>query len=214
MEPVTSTSTVISYAICVCNEHQELFQLLSFLEKVRNHEKSEIVVQVDTSKVTSQVEEVLSQFPNVQVIENEFKGDFSSHKNNLNKACKGRIIFNIDADEIPQETLIKEVENITDYDFDVIYVPRINICPGYTEEFIKEHKFNVNELGWINWPDHQGRIYPRNKKWVGSVHEKIEGTNVRAFQPNPKFALWHVKSVERQNRQNELYKSIQVLDRV
>jgi hypothetical protein len=204
----------VSYAICVCNEHTELFHLLSFLEKVRNHKNSEIVVQVDTSKVTQQVRDVLGQFTNVRVIENEFKGDFAIHKNNLNDSCKGRLIFNIDADEIPQESLIREVEKIKDGEFDVIYVPRINICPGYTKDFIKEHKFHVNEVGWINWPDYQGRIYPRTSKWIGAVHERIEGSRVKSIQANPEFALWHIKSVEKQNRQNELYKSIQVPDQV
>ena len=206
--------TEVSYAICVCNEDVELSHLLSFLEKVRNHKNSEIVVQVDTSKVTQQVRDVLGKFTNVHVIENEFKGDFAIHKNNLNDSCKGRLIFNIDADEIPQERLIREVENLKDEDFDVIYIPRINICPGYTQEFIKEHKFHVNEVGWINWPDYQGRIYPRASKWIGAVHERIEGYRVKSIQANPEFALWHIKSVEKQNRQNELYKSIQVPDQV
>lgn len=209
-----STTTEISFAICVCNEHNELFQLLSFLEKVRDSSKSEIVVQIDTTKVTHQVRDVLDGFKSVKIIEREFKGDFADHKNNLNNSCNGRIIFNIDADEIPQEKLVHFVQQLKDTDFDVLYVPRINICPGYTQEFIKEHNFNINELGWINWPDYQGRIYPRASKWIGAVHERIEGSRVKSIQANPEFALWHIKSVEKQNRQNALYKSIQAPDQV
>lgn len=199
----------LSYAICACNEYIELGHLLNFLERVRNHDTSEVIVLVDTSHEDKRVRDVLKEHANVRVIERAFDGDFAEHKNFLNKACKGNLIFNIDADEIPQETLIKAVEELDVDDFDVLYIPRINICPGYTDEFIKTHKFNVNEIGWINWPDFQGRIYPRNKKWVGKVHERIEGSRVKNFSPQPNFALWHIKSVDKQNRQNELYRLIE-----
>ena len=196
----------------MCNEYIELGHLLNFLERVRNHDTSEVIVLVDIAHEDKQVRDVIKEYANVRVIEREFDGDFAEHKNFLNKACKGKLIFNIDADEIPQETLIKAVEELDVNDFDVLYIPRINICPGYTDEFIKSHNFNVNEIGWINWPDFQGRIYPRNKKWVGKVHEKIEGSRVKNFSPQPHFALWHIKSVDKQNRQNELYRSIQAPD--
>ncbi len=204
----------LSYAVCVCNEHRELDKLLRFLEDVRDRESSEIVVLVDSAHATKKVREVLARFPLVRTVERSFdRKDFSAHKNFLGDQCHGDIIFNIDADEIPQETLMDLVQKLLnssddDSDWDVIYVPRINVCPGYTQRFLDTHGFKANQVGWINWPDYQGRIYKKGLRWVGKVHEKIESKKTpRVLEPNPMLALWHIKSTERQNSQNALYSS-------
>ena len=201
---------MISYAICVCNEHQELKNLLEFLQETKN-ENDEIVILVDSKKENKLVSSVIGLFHNnVKVFTRSFDGDFAAHKNYLNSCCSGDIIFNIDADEIPQEGLMKVVNDFSNNeDFDVLYVPRINICPGYTQEFINKHKFNVNEMGLINWPDYQGRIYKKGVQWEGKVHEKPNGKNIKLLPASTQLALWHVKSVSKQNKQNDLYNNIQ-----
>lgn len=205
---------LISYAICVCTESMELDHLLAFLDTTRNHDESEIVILVDSARATKYVYETIhkhSKTTNVRWFECEFYGNFSAHKNFLTNKCKGKYVFNIDADEIPQEKLIKRAEEYARSGlYDVVFVPRINICPGYTEDFIKKHKFHVNNLGWINWPDFQGRIYKNdgNVKWVGAVHERLDGVRTTGVDPDPAFALWHIKSVEKQDKQNKLYDTI------
>lgn len=199
---------MISYAVCVCKgEENELKNLLVFLNEACKKEY-EIVVLVDSSKNHDDIIKILEKFPKVKTHFRKFDGNFAMHKNYLGDLCNGDVIFNIDADEIPQEGLIRIIEELNEK-FDVIYVPRINICPGYTEEFIQKHGFQINDAGWINWPDYQGRVYKKGLKWIGAVHEKIDGAP-KVLPPNPKFALWHIKTTERQNRQNELYKLIQV----
>lgn len=197
----------LSYAIGVCTEARELFDLLTFLREIKNP-SDEVVVIKDSGKVTPQVQNVLNDFPEVVQAERNFDGDFAEHKNFFSTVCKGDYIFNIDADEIPQEFLIKAVKHIISQENppDFIAVPRINICPGYTQEFLKKHNFSCNDMGWINWPDYQGRVYHRDLKWVGKVHEKIEGhKRPQAIKADPKFSLWHIKSTSKQNKQNELY---------
>ena len=51
----------ISYAICVCNEHEELNALLSFLSNVI-YEEDEVNILVDSGKVTDEVRSVLNKF--------------------------------------------------------------------------------------------------------------------------------------------------------
>lgn len=200
---------LISYAICVCNEHRELDNLLTFIKEV-GHPDSETVVLFDSSKPSDDVGSVITRHPWVKRFDRVFDGDFAAHKNFLNGVCSGKYIFNIDADEIPQEALMYTAAQIASKNsVDVMYVPRINICPGYTSKFIKTHGFQVNDAGWINWPDYQGRIYKQGLKWVGKVHEKVSGAEVQALPSDPKYALWHVKSTNRQNSQNELYKKIE-----
>lgn len=199
---------MISYAICVCNEHQELKNLLDFLYETKN-EDDEIVILVDTKKENKLVSSVIKLFPKVKVFTRSFDGNFAAHKNYLNSCCQGDIIFNIDADEIPQEGLMNIVKGISGGDdFDVLYVPRINICPGYTQKFVEKHNFKVNEMGFINWPDYQGRIYKKGIEWEGKVHEKPSGKNIKLLPVNFEYALWHVKSVTKQNKQNDLYNNM------
>jgi len=194
----------ITYAICVCNEHRELHELLSFLVDTKRAE-DDINILVDKEKCTDPVRVVLKHFEkDITVHEREFTGDFSEHRNYHASLCKGDYIFVLDADEIPQEELMKHIREFTG---DILYVPRINICPGYTREFLEYHKFNVTNTGFINWPDYQGRYYKNNAgiHWTGGLHEKLTGGEVRGLEANPAVALWHVKSVSRQNGQRHYY---------
>lgn len=200
----------ISYAICVCNEDRELNSLVNFLLKVKD-EEDEINILVDSKNVTPEVREVLkSHGDKIVVNEREFDGKFSDHRNYHATKCTGDYIFAIDADEMPQEALIT---NIKTFEGDIMYVPRINICPGYTADWITDYKFNLNEMGWVNWPDYQGRYYKNNGeiKWSNDLHEKLEGPNpdkVAMLEAKPLIALWHIKTVERQDRQRAYYESL------
>ncbi len=198
----------ISYAICVCNEHVELNSLLSFLVKVIDNE-DEINILVDSGKVTDEVHSVLKKFEDrIIVHKRKFCGNFSNHRNYHITKCTGDYIFVLDADEIPQEALIK---NIKAFDGDILIIPRINIIPGYTEEWCKKMNFSVNEMGWINWPDYQGRLFKNNGKitWSLGLHERLVGSNKFAqLQANPQLALWHIKTVQKQEKQDIFYKNL------
>ena len=108
----------ISYAIPVCTEHVELEKLLSFLIKHIN-ENDEIVVQCDQGNTTPEVYEVLGKFKApvglkdpLKVIEFPLNGHFSNFKNNLKEHCTGDWIFQIDADELPHESLIVNLKSL------------------------------------------------------------------------------------------------------
>ena len=202
----------LSYTVCVCNESRELFSALRFLIENKDPE-DEINVLVDTKNVTPQVRDVLAQFSDQIVqFERDFGGDFSEHRNYHNSKCTGDYIFMVDADEIPQEVLIKSIKKIiTETGGDLFYVPRINICPGYTQTWLKKCNFVVNELGWINWPDYIGRVFKNDPtiKYGNKVHERIQGAQKPVqLNPKPDLAVWHIKSVERQMSQDSLYRTI------
>jgi 6-pyruvoyl-tetrahydropterin synthase len=198
----------ISYAICVCNEHRELQSLVNFILKVKD-DGDEINILVDSKNVTSEVRDVLKSYDGKIVVnEREFDGNFSEHRNYHATKCKGDYIFVIDADEMPQEALIV---NIKTFDGDIMYIPRINICPGYTAKWLDDHKFNLNEMGWINFPDYQGRYYKNNGKikWENNLHERLTGSDsVAKLEAKPLVSLLHVKTVERQDKQDEYYQSL------
>ena len=201
----------LSYAICVCDESRELDELILFLKTVKDDE-DEIVILVDSGKVTDSVRNVLSKHKNILVSEREFTGNFAEHRNYHQALCSGDYIFAIDADEMPREEFIKKLKDTIDTsNMDLLYVPRINIIPVYTKEWLSKYKFKINENGWINWPDYQGRIYKNNGiiKWTKGLHETVDGaTRVGMFPGEPSHALWHIKNIQRQEDQDTFYKSL------
>jgi hypothetical protein len=115
----------------------------------------------------------------------------------------------LDADEVPTETLMDKLDEITRQGVDIVYIPRINMCIGQTREWLKMREFTTNEIGWINWPDYQGRIFKSHIRWYGKLHEKLEGSDKRMMiNAEPWLALWHIKTVEKTDKQGELYKDL------
>lgn len=205
----------ISYAITVCNELEEIKKLLPFLIKHKQiHD--EIVILFDEKNGSREVLEYLLEFnklPNVQTWRNFFENDFAAAKNRLNMYCKNEWIYQLDADEMIEEELIKNLSDILDTNkhIDLFFIPRINIVNGITETHIKKWNWNVNEKGWINFPDFQGRIY-RNKigiHWVGKVHERIVGAeNYSSFPTEEVYCIKHIKNIDRQEKQNTYYNTL------
>jgi hypothetical protein len=200
----------ITFAIGVCTEHIELRSLLNFLNRVKDPE-DDINVLVDTTKATPEVWAVIKAAGVTACIRN-FDNNFAAHRNFHIEQCTGDYIFMIDADEIPQEHLIKTIKGvIQETAAELIFVPRMNLCPGYTQEWLFNHKFQVNEAGWINWPDYQGRVFKREPyiSWGRSLHEKVEGAKKTiGLEASPKNGLWHVKTVEKQDSQGQFYDSL------
>tara|TARA_R100000030_G_scaffold15829_1_gene10493 strand:+ start:74 stop:697 length:624 start_codon:yes stop_codon:yes gene_type:complete len=205
----------ISYAITVCNEFVEIQNLVSFLLKHKRHE-DEIVILYDIANGEEGIEEYLrAKSVNCEIawMPGEFEGHFADWKNKLNKMCSGDYIFQIDADEIPNEALIKSLHLILQGNptVDILRVPRVNTVEGLTDKHIKEWNWNVDDKGWINWPDYQWRIY-KNKpeiKWIKKVHEKLDGYKTFALLPAEEAsALYHHKEIKRQEKQNEYYETL------
>jgi len=201
----------ISYAIPVCNEHVELEKLLSFL---LNHidENDEIVVQCDQGNTTDKVYQVL-QHPRFKVIEFPLNGHFSNFKNNLKEHCTGDWIFQIDADELPHESLIVNLKELLKLNptTELFLVPRVNTVDGLTQEHINKWRWNVNESGWVNWPDYQTRIIQNHPKiaWASKVHEVITGFSTRGALPmEEEWCLYHHKHIDKQEHQNKFYDTL------
>lgn len=86
--------------------------------------------------------------------------------------------------------IINEAKNYTEIPLTVVYNPLV-----------------------INFPDYQSRIYKNSPtiKWEGAVHEKITGIKLYAMLPaEPAYSLIHPKTIDRQERQNNFYATINV----
>ena len=205
----------ISYAIPVCNELVEIQRLLDQLFKEKKPQ-DEIVVLFDAANGSGEVESYLrSHSVNREFswYRYEFDKDFSKMKNYLSSMCTGDYIFQIDADETVDPFLLSNLHDILgmNTEVEVYLVPRVNVVNGLTEAHIQEWGWMVNDYGYVNWPDYQWRLYKNAKhiKWENRVHERLVGFNSLANLPaKPEYALNHIKSIERQEKQNALYDTI------
>ncbi len=204
----------ISYAITVCNEMEEIKRLIPFLLECKRIQ-DEIVILFDEKNGNKEILDFLLPYnikPNVQTWRSlEWNDNFADWKNLLNGYCSGDYIFQIDADEMISEYMINNLHQILEMnpDVDLIFVPRINTVEGITGNHINMWRWNLNEKGYINFPDRQGRIYRKGMKWYSKVHERIIGGSKFASLPDDEvYCIQHHKTIERQEKQNKFYNSI------
>jgi hypothetical protein len=205
----------ISYAITVCNEYEEIQKLLSLL-LLHKEDNDEIVVLFDKGRGSANVWgylRELEEHDHIVLHAQTFKHHFADWKNKLTELCNGEYIFQIDADEYPDSILLENIHQILkeNKDNEVYYVPRVNTVEGLTQEHIDKWRWNVNEEGWVNWPDYQMRIW-KNKpeiSWKNKVHEILQGYQTFSAIPAMKeLALYHPKEIKRQEKQNKYYDTL------
>ena len=209
----------ICYKILTHNETDSLEKLLDFLFE-NTKETDHILVCDDfseppTRKILSKY--VLQDKNNLKrydYFQKMLNNDFAEQHNYANSCVRKEFdyIFSIDADEIPNKWLIENIHEILESnEVDLIWVPRINTVEGLTQEHIDKWGWRVNEQGWVNFPDYQGRIYRNDKSicWKNPVHEVVVGAKkVSYFPTEEQFCLYHPKDIEKQEKQNELYSKI------
>ena len=209
----------ISYAITVCNELEEIKKLIPHLLQHKREEDEIVVLQDLKEKPIKNIEdtwEYLASFykeNQIVFITMVFDGNFSTLKNTLNHYCTGDYIFQIDADEIPSQTLIENLPLLLESnpEIDLYWVPRENYVKNITPFHLKQWGWNQDNNGRINYPDFQTRIYKNisDIKWEGKVHERVIGFKTYSSLPiNQDWDLLHIKSLERQEKQNNYYNTL------
>jgi hypothetical protein len=205
---------IISYAITVCNELDEIKRLVPFLHQYKRPE-DEIVILWDENgdiNVYQYLIDVSEEKKDIRYYRDYFQNHFAEWKNKLTSVCKGDYIFQIDADELPNELLIENLHTILENNqSDIILVPRVNIVQGITPQHLQAWGWKQNEKGWVQWPDHQWRIYKNipEIKWENKLHEVLNGYKTYANLPEmEEYALYHYKTIERQEKQNNYYNQL------
>ena len=203
----------ISYAVTVWNEVEEIKRLLTFLLKNKRKE-DEVIVRMDDSGPNEIWKYLvsLSGTPGYIYGKGPFNRDFARWKNNLNAMCTKDYIFQIDADEMINGYMMDLLPQVlAANDAELVAVPRINTVEGLTDAHIRKWGWQVNNEGWVNFPDYQTRIYKNDPRirWHGNVHEKIIGHSTYAVLPAEKdWCLLHPKDIKRQERQNQFYETL------
>lgn len=202
----------LSYAILTHNEGEYIEKLLSFLVE-NKREEDEIVVVDDFSEDKKTVETLAKYKEKIKLEYRKFDGDHTQ-KNFCNSLCSGDYIFQLDADEIVTKEFLSLLPQIVqgNSSTDVFYVPRINTVEGLTQEHIQKWRWNVNENGWVNFPDYQMRLYRNSPeiKWDGLLHGSVVGFKTYIMLPAVEtYSMLHPKEIERQEEQNNLYDRIE-----
>ena len=205
----------ISYSMLTHNETDSLLKLIEFLIKHKD-EEDEIVILDDFSD-NEKTKEILDSMCSIHEIKFEQRHllkDYGSQKNHLNRMCGGDYIFNLDADELPNEWLIKNIKSILESNptIDLFWIPRVNTVEGLTLQHVREWGWKVNDKEWVNFPDYQGRIWRNrpNIMWKNKVHEVLTGYKEHTYLPaEEQFCFYHPKTIDRQEQQNDLYEGIQ-----
>ena len=204
----------ISYSILTHNEDESLLKLIEFLVNHKD-EEDEIVILDDYSdnKTTKEILDTMCSIYEIKFEQRHLLKDYAGQKNYLTRMCKGSYIVNIDADEIPHKSLMKNLKSVLEANptIDLYWVPRVNTVDGITQEHIDKWKWNVNEQGWVNWPDYQGRIWRNrpNIMWKNKVHEVLTGYKEHTYLPMEEiFCFYHPKEIKRQEEQNKFYDTI------
>jgi uncharacterized C2H2 Zn-finger protein len=209
----------ISYAVTVCNELEEIKQLLPNLLKNKKF-VDEIIILFDEDNGSREVLDYLLPFnikPNVQTWRKiGWNGHFADWKNQFLECCTGEWIVQIDADELPSDGFWDYINPILKSNrglADTMYIGRRNTVDGLTQEHIQKWGWQVTERDGdqlVNYPDYQHRIFRNNGKikWVNKVHEKLDGYGTFSLIPADEVFLWHRKDIKRQEKQNALYESL------
>ena len=204
---------VISYAILCHSETDSLRDLIEVVYQ-NKQKQDEIVIVADTTS-TDETLGILTEYKekyNIIWEKHSLNNNFAQQKNYLDSLCSGRYIFNLDADELPPKYLLDNIHIIcSENDCDLYWVPRVNTVEGLTQEHINKWRWNVNEKGWINFPDWQGRIYKNvdYMNWEKPVHEMVGGSNTHSFLPKEElFSIIHNKTLDIQEKQNKKYMDI------
>jgi glycosyltransferase involved in cell wall biosynthesis len=154
----------ISYLITCHNEDTTLENLLTRVVSLIDPE-DEIIVLDDFSD-SQLTKNILSRFSDkIKIYQHALDKNYGGHKNYGNSKCSKEWIFQLDGDELPNETLLINIKDIiqSNPEIDLYAIPRVNDFKGVTSE-------DAKQWGW--------RLTPE----PSIIHEKIIDTNSSEYK--------------------------------
>jgi len=195
----------LSYLVTCHNETDSLEKLLSKLIEYKkdNHE----IVLLDDYSDNPETLEIIQKFKDkINFQQHKLDKNYGNHKNYGIELCKGEWIFQLDADEVPTDGLLENIDLIIESNSknEVLWLPRLNYFIGVTDLDVMTWGWQLND-GMINFPDYQSRLYQNlpHIRYERRLHEKVEGFKSYVFIPPQKdYAIIHEKTIEKQRETN------------
>lgn len=140
----------ITYCITVCTELEDITKLINHLHPLI-YDDDNILIQYDEGGVSDEVMEYLhvidKMHDDITVIGYPLNDNFGKFKSNLSNYAKGDYILSIDADEIPNSTMIRSLAAVLENNnVDLIFVPRINTVDGLTQQDAQKWGWKISKL--------------------------------------------------------------------
>jgi glycosyltransferase involved in cell wall biosynthesis len=207
---------MVSISYCITTHNEGAVYIKPLLDRLLKHiqPEDEIVLVDDFSDDPSTVNVLEEYRDRVNLYFNSLDNDFAAHKNFAKSKCTKDYIFFIDADENVHESLLITLKEIlyNNPTIEMFMVPRINIVQGLTEQHVQKWNWNVNEKGFVNYPDPQTRIVINKEeiKWENKVHERLVGHSSHTLLPfeTEDYCLLHIKDFKRQEAQIGFYATL------
>jgi glycosyltransferase involved in cell wall biosynthesis len=201
----------LSYLVTCHNETDSLEKLLNKL--ISNIKNSHEIVLLDDYSDNPKTLEIIQKYKEkINLYQHKLAKNYGAHKNYGIELCKGEWIFQLDADEVPTDGLLENIDLIIESNSnnEVLWLPRLNYFIGVTEQDINTWGWKMYD-GMINFPDYQSRIYRNNPhiRYERRLHEKVEGFKSYVFIPPQKdYAIIHEKTIEKQRQTNVNYNKL------
>jgi SAM-dependent methyltransferase len=173
--------SLITYIILLKDEIEQVKSLVNHI-LTHKHSADSILILAEQDSTPSAFFDFYDN-PQIRIEPYTFSGDFSEMRNYATDLCDSAWVFQIDADELPSQTLVGEIHTLIETiekehsEVEVLRVPRINHITGLTKEIIEKYSMeaHLTPEHWFHWPDFQPRIYRTtpNIKWIFPIHETI-----------------------------------------
>ena len=201
----------LSYLVTCHNETDSLEKLLSKLIEYKkdNHE----IVLLDDYSDNPKTLEIIQTFKDkINFQQHKLDKNYGNHKKYGIDLCKGEWIFQLDADEVPTDGLLENINLIIESNSknEVLWLPRLNYFIGVTDLDVTTWGWKLYD-GMINFPDYQSRLYQNlpHIRYERRLHEKVEGFKSYVFIPPQKdYAIIHEKTIEKQRETNVNYNKL------
>jgi glycosyltransferase involved in cell wall biosynthesis len=179
----------VSFSILTHNETDSLRKLIEQLSSIKTI-WDEIIIVDDYSDnpETIKILSWASDEKGAKVFRNKLNNDFAQQKNFANSKCSNEYIFNIDADELLDDTLAKTFKEILklNRDVEMYRLPRINKVSGITSQHIGKWGWQISKLDSeieeksISRASDEYRLY---KSYNLIIFEDDKSDKIRFFTP-------------------------------
>jgi glycosyltransferase involved in cell wall biosynthesis len=122
--------------------------------------------------------------------------DFSAVRNFAMGAVTKPWVFQVDADEWPTEELLR-------WTHVAVASPESKLYDGWS--IMRQNLVGGEMIGPHTYERHV-RLFRKGMRFVGRIHEKVNVQKSRTGLAPDAFLLQHHKTIERQERQNKLYR--------
>jgi len=234
--PLLSSDIKLTASVLMKNEGDKIYTFLEYMEPYFNEIIIADDYSTDNSltEIERYIQDTLKKGPTnfrkdkIKIFKRKLDMDFATQTNEITKRATNNWIMKLDPDELMDDRSLNNIRFLLSAMekenplVEVIAIPRINTLNGvlvndisrenWSKEYLSTLKqFNPKDPLTLKNPDYQFRFFKKNVKWVNKVHEQpepVKNNEKGKVMITHNMALFHPKTVQKQNNQNEFYNKI------